>query len=186
MLALRETPGFVSAKRDLLLAAGWLSALLACLQVDLGDRSSAEASRRTAFSIGREVGHPELMAWAVEMLAWVALIDEHFLTAAKIARIAQDLTRIGASAMVQLAVQEAKAWSQLGARREAETALDRAARALIKLATSSTPEHHFVFEPAKLLFFAATCFVWLGQDDRAEEYAGQVITQSQAAGNSPA
>lgn len=182
VLTLRDTRGTLREKRDLLLAAGWLSALLACLQVDIGNRAGAEASRRAAFSIGHEAGHPELMAWAVEVLAWVALIDERFPTAAKVARAAADLTRIGTSAMAQLAVQEAKAWSQLRMRRDAEAALGRAELALAELSGSSTPEHHFVFDPSKLIFFAGTCFVWLGQDDRAEELAHEVITQSRAAG----
>ena len=30
------------------------------------------------------------------------------------------------------------------------------------------PEHHFVFDPPKLSFYAATCYTWLGELDRAE------------------
>jgi hypothetical protein len=182
ILALRSSPGTIKEKRDLLLSAGWLSALLACLQIDIGDRAGAEANRRAAFSIGQETSHPEVVAWAVEMLAWVALIDERFRDAANAARAGQNITRIGTSAMVQLAVQEAKAWSQLRARHDAKAALGRAELALAHLPDSSTPEHHFVFDPSKLLFFAGTCYVWLGEDDPAEEHAREVITQGRAAG----
>jgi len=182
VLELRQSRATIREKRDLLLAAGWLSILLACLQVDVGDRQAAETNRRAAFSIGKETAHPELMAWAVEMLAWVALIDERFDIASRAARAGQDLTRIGTSAMVQLLVQEAKAWSQLGSLSDAEAALERAELALAQLPPSSTPEHHFVFDPTKLIFFAGTCYTWLAQDTRAEAHAHEVIVQSHAAG----
>jgi hypothetical protein len=76
----------------------------------------------------------------------------------------------------------AKAWSQLRARHDAEAALHREDVGLAKLPQSSTPEHHFVFDPSKLIFFAGTCYVWLGEDARAEGHARQVITESRATG----
>jgi hypothetical protein len=52
--------------RDLVVASGWLSLLLACLRFDLGDRDAAEASRDAALQLGREGGHEEIMAWSFE------------------------------------------------------------------------------------------------------------------------
>jgi len=71
------------------------------------------------------------MAWAIEMLAWVALIDERFDIPSRAARAGQDLTRMGTSAMVQLLAQEAKVWSQLGILADAEPALAEYHPALI-------------------------------------------------------
>jgi hypothetical protein len=139
-------------------------------------------SRRSAFSIGRGVGHPELMAWAVEMLAWIALIDEHFPTAAKIAHAAQDLTRMGTSVMVQLAVQEAKAWSQLRARRDAETALEHQRVRLLSLRPLQRLSIISCSTQVSSCSSLRPASFWLGQNDRAEEHAHEVITQSQAAG----
>ena len=55
--------------RRLLVAAGWLSVLLAQLLFDAGAREAAEASRDAAFRLAGQAGHPELAAWAVEALA---------------------------------------------------------------------------------------------------------------------
>jgi hypothetical protein len=45
---------------------------------------------------------------------------------------------------------EARAWSRLGNRREAEDALRRGGTALARLPVAGHPEHHFVFDPSKL------------------------------------
>ena len=37
------------------------------------------------------------------------------------------------------------------------------------------PEHHFVFDHAKWIFYAATCYTWLGDDEPAEEHAREII-----------
>jgi hypothetical protein len=79
---------------------------------------------------------------------------------------------------VQLAVQEARAWSRLGNRREAEDAMRRGGAALARLPVASHPEHHFVFDPSKLSFYAATCYALLGVADRAEEHARDVIARA--------
>lgn len=33
------------------------------------------------------------------------------------------------------------------------------------------PEHRFMFDHTKWVFYAASCYVWLGDSDRAEEHA---------------
>jgi hypothetical protein len=53
----------------------------------------------------------------------------------------------------------------------------RAAGALASQPVPSNPEHHFVFDPPKLSFYAATCYTWLGELDRAEEHAHDVVSQ---------
>ena len=37
------------------------------------------------------------------------------------------------------------------------------------------PEHHFVFDHAKWIFYAATYYTWLGDDEPAEEHAREII-----------
>jgi len=64
--------------RHLVVASGWLSLLLACLQFDLGDREAAEATRDAALQLGREGGHEEIMGWSFELLAWFALVDGNY------------------------------------------------------------------------------------------------------------
>jgi tetratricopeptide (TPR) repeat protein/transcriptional regulator with XRE-family HTH domain len=162
--------------RQLLVAGGWLAVLLACLHFDLGDREAAEATRDIGFQFATEASHQELMAWSYELLAWFALVDGHYRDTVTYAQTGLELAP-STSAGVQLAVQQAKAWSRLGDRREAEATMRQAAGALASQPAPSNPEHHFVFDPPKLSFYAATCYTWLGELDRAEEHAHDVIAQ---------
>jgi tetratricopeptide (TPR) repeat protein len=73
---------------------------------------------------------------------------------------------------------DTRAWSRLGNRREAEQAMRHAGTALTRLPVPSHPEHHFVFDASKLSFYAAMCYTWLGEADRAEEHAQEVIARS--------
>ncbi len=160
--------------RHLLVASGWLSVLLACLQFDLGDREAAEASRDAAYQLGKQTGHQEIMAWSYELLSWFALVDERFHDAVKCARAGLELGH-GSFVSVQLAVQQAKAWARLGDASAAEDAMRLGASALSRLPVPEHPEHHLVFDAPKLSFYAATCYVWLGEPERAAEHAREVL-----------
>ena len=100
--------------RRLLVAAGWLSVLLAQLLYDAGDREAAEASRDAAFRLAGQAGHAELAAWAVEALALWALADGRYRDALELARAGQDLAPPASAAAVQLALDEAQAWTLPG------------------------------------------------------------------------
>ncbi|WP_326636366.1 hypothetical protein OIE67_02885 [Nonomuraea fuscirosea] len=79
------------------------------------------------------------------------------------------------SAMVQLTLQEARGLARIGDRREADRALTRGAEVLSTLPMPEHPDHHFVFDHAKWVFYAAICYTWLSDDDRAEEHARETI-----------
>ena len=113
--------------RRLLVAAGWLSVLLAQLLYDTGDPEAAEASRDAAFRLAGQAGHAELAAWAVEALALWALADGRFRDALELARAGQDLAPPASAAAVQLALDEAQAWTSLGDRGQAAGARRQAA-----------------------------------------------------------
>jgi transcriptional regulator with XRE-family HTH domain len=100
--------------RRLLVAAGWLSVLAAQLSFEAGDREAAEASRDAAFRLARQAGHAELAAWSVEALALWALADGRLTDALELAQSGQDLAPPASAAAVQLALDEAQAWSSLG------------------------------------------------------------------------
>jgi tetratricopeptide (TPR) repeat protein len=164
--------------RELLVARGWLSLLLAALQFDLGDREAAEMSRDAALELGREADHPEIVAWAFETPAWFALADRRLRDAVDLARAGQEIAPADRSVIVATTLQEARAWARLGGRQEAEHAIRRAQAALAKLPAPSHPQDHFTFDPPKLSFYAATCYVWLEEPLRAEEHARHVIEQN--------
>ncbi|GAA3178321.1 hypothetical protein [Nonomuraea roseoviolacea] len=173
--------------RELLVITGWLTALLGCVHYDLGEREEAETARRAAFEMGRQVGHGELMGWAHEMSAWFALVEgryEDVVTAARMGQAVAGQT----SAMVQLTLQEARGLARIGDRREADRALTRGAGVLSRLPMPDNPDHHFVFDHAKWVFYAATCYTWLADDDRAEEHARETIqmhTRPDGTSNAP-
>jgi transcriptional regulator with XRE-family HTH domain len=123
--------------RRLLVAAGWLSVLVAQLSFEAGDREAAEASRDAAFRLARQAGHAELAAWSVEALALWALADGRLTDALKLAQSGQDLAPPASAAAVQLALDEAQAWSSLGDQGRAAGARHQAAltRAMLPTAT---------------------------------------------------
>src|ERR1700729_2223730 len=50
------------------------------------------------------------------------------------------------------------------------------------------PENHFVFDHPKWIFYAATCYTWLGDDEPAEEHARELIAyhaQPDGSSNAP-
>jgi transcriptional regulator with XRE-family HTH domain len=162
--------------RELLIISGWLSVLLGCLHYDLGEREEAEAARQAAFQWAKQAGHSELMGWAFEMSAWFALVEGRYEQLIEFAQAGQSIAGSG-SAGVQLILQEAKGWSRIGDHRQAEAALNRGAAMLGSMPLPAHAEHHFMFDHAKWMHYAASCYVLLGDNDRAEEHALEVITQ---------
>ncbi|MEU4833301.1 hypothetical protein [Streptosporangium sp. NPDC023615] len=173
--------------RELLVITGWLTALLGCVHYDLGEREEAETARRAAYEMGRQVGHGELMGWAHEMSAWFALVEGRYEDVVTSARMGQAVAG-QSSAQVQLTLQEARGLARIGDRREADKALTRGADALAKLPLPGNPDHHFVFDHAKWVFYAATAYTWLEDNERAEEHALETIqmhTRPDGTSNAP-
>ncbi|WP_344052326.1 helix-turn-helix transcriptional regulator, partial [Planotetraspora silvatica] len=173
--------------RELLVITGWLTALLGCVHYDMGEREEAETARRAAYEMGRQVGHGELMGWAHEMSAWFALVEGRYEDVVTAARTGQAIAG-QSSAMVQLTLQEARGLARIGDRREADKALSRGADILARLPIPENSDHHFVFDHAKWIFYAATAYTWLEDNDRAEEHALDTIrihTRPDGTSNAP-
>jgi hypothetical protein len=177
VLDLLKGPVTLHQHRELLVQAGWLAALLGCVHYDLGEREEAEAARLATYQMGKQTGHGELMGWAYEMSAWFALAEGRFEAVVDAARAGQAVAG-ACSAMVQLTLQEAKGHARLGSstHRETRQALERGANILGRLPTPSRPEHHFVFDHTKWIFYASTIYAYEGDEERAEEHATQVLT----------
>jgi len=160
--------------RELLVVAGWMAAILACVHYDLGEREEAEAARQAAYQWAKQAGHGELMGWSYEMSAWFALCEGRYEELIDYAQMGQQVAGL-TNAGVQLTLQEAKGWARLGDRKQTDDALTRGAAILNKLPVASHPDNHFVFDRTKYLFYAATCYTVLADNDRAEEHALEVI-----------
>jgi hypothetical protein len=160
--------------REILVLAGWVTLLLACVEYDTGNRQAAETTRQAALSLGAEAEHAEIQGWAQEIRAWMNLTtgDYHGVIAA--ARSGTEVAPIH-GVTVQLAAQEAKAWARIGDRRQTEVALDRGRRLLDSMPYPENLDHHFVVDPTKFDFYAMDCYRHLAEDRMAETLADEVI-----------
>jgi tetratricopeptide (TPR) repeat protein len=163
--------------REVLIQAAWVALLVACVEYDTGNRQGAETTRQGALSLGEETDHAEIQGWAHEIRAWINLTsgDYHGVIAA--AQAGTDAAPHHGVA-VQLAAQEAKAWSRIGDRRMTEVALDRGRRLLDAMPYPENIGHHFVVDPTKFDFYAMDCYRMLAEDKMAENLAGEVIRAS--------
>lgn len=166
--------------KELIALSGWLTALLACVDWDMNERDAAETARAATFRFAKEIGHNELIAWSYEMQAWFALTDGRHSDVTSIAKAAQTIGGEN-SAIVQLIMQEARGWAKLGNRHAAESAMERGYNLLQKLPPIDYPRH-FIYDRSKYPFYAASCYQWLGDYEKAEEFANEVIRNCEANG----
>ncbi|GLW10944.1 hypothetical protein Misp01_60720 [Microtetraspora sp. NBRC 13810] len=167
--------------KELLVHAGWLAALLGCVYFDLGDRLAADMARRLTLRLGEQAGHGEIIAWSWELAAWFALVDGRFSDVVTYAEGGQRYAR-NSSAGAQLTLQAGRGYARMGDARATE-ALKIGKAALNQLPQPTSPDHHFVFDPAKYEFYAGTIFTQLGHDDAAaEEHVREVIEQCKRPG----
>ncbi|MEU4740114.1 hypothetical protein AB0G02_06555 [Actinosynnema sp. NPDC023658] len=161
-------------RRDSLELAGWLTLLVGCLECDMGNRRAAEATRRSALSLGQEVGSAGILGWAHEMKAWFALTSGDYrgvVAAAQTGQTASGRRSVG----VQLIAQEAKAWARMGRQAEMEGALERGRVLLDSMPYPDNIHNHFVVDPLKFDFYAMDCYRHVGDDRLAGALADEVI-----------
>jgi hypothetical protein len=160
--------------RELLVTIGWLALLLGCVHYDLGEREQAEAARQAAYQAGLQAGHGEIIAWSYEMAAWFALTEGRYPDVVDYSQAGQQHAGL-TNAMIQLVLQQARGQARLGLRREVHASLDHGAKLLEQVPKPEHPENHFVFDHTKWIFYTATCYTWLGDDEPAEEHARELI-----------
>ena len=164
-------------RRDTLELAGWLALLVGCLEYDMGDRRSAEATRQSVLSLGQEVGSAGILGWAHEMRAWFALTSGDYRGVVAAAQAGQAVSG-SHSVSVQLIAQEAKAWARMGRQGEMESALERGRVLLDSMPYPENIDHHFVVDPLKFDFYAMDCYRHVGGDRLARTLADEVIRAS--------
>jgi hypothetical protein len=172
----------LSQHRELLSMAGWLAALVGCVEYDSTNRAAAEATRQAAWSLGEESGNTEVMAWAQEMRAWFALTRGDYRGVLAAATTGHEVAPDGPAA-VQLHAQRAKAWARIGDRRQVEVALDQGRALLERLPYPENLDNHFAVDPAKWDFYSMDCYRILGanldaggtENKLAGSYAAEVI-----------
>jgi hypothetical protein len=160
--------------REVLSLAGLVALLVGCVENDMGNRRAAEATRRSALSLGTEADDRRVIGWAHEMSAWFSLTDGDYPGV-----IAAAETGIAAAGdrdvSVQLMAQKAKAFARVGDRRQVEITLDQGRQLLERLPYPDDVSHHFVIDPAKWDFYAMDCYRIDGEDELARTYAEGII-----------
>ncbi|MFD5699542.1 tetratricopeptide repeat protein [Streptomyces lasiicapitis] len=160
--------------RELLVDAGWLFLLNACVQYDRGQREAANLSKAAALRIGDEAGHGEIKAWAWEIEAWFALTQCRWgdmVTAVEAGHAADQTHSVG----VQLYAHKARAAARMGDARLVRDSLDAGRARLERLPRPDHPEHHFIIDPDKWDFYEMDAYRLLGDDERAATHARSVI-----------
>jgi transcriptional regulator with XRE-family HTH domain len=170
--------------RELLVIAGWLTALIACARYDNGDIHAAETARIMTGQFGTQAGHSELVAWSFEIAAYFALVEGRYRDTVTLSEAGMEHAGTHTNAAVQLALQGARGYARMGDPRARE-ALSTGEAALSRLPVPSHPEHHFVFDRDKHEFYVATILTWLGDDTAAGEHATGVVRQCETAGHWP-
>ncbi|MFD8492384.1 helix-turn-helix transcriptional regulator [Amycolatopsis sp. NPDC059657] len=163
--------------REIVSKAGMLALLVGCLEYDLGDARSAEATRRMAMELGKESGDVGIVGWAHEMLAWFHLTAGNYRAVVPAAE-AGTLAAPSHSVAIQLYGQQAKAYARMGMNEEVHKALDAGAALLGQLPYPDRPENHFVVDPDKWDFYAMDTYRIVGEDQLAQRNAEEVIRRS--------
>ncbi|MQA10221.1 MAG: hypothetical protein GEU98_17040 [Pseudonocardiaceae bacterium] len=163
--------------RDVLNNAGMLALLVGCLEYDLGDARSAEATRRMAMELGKESGDSGIVGWSHEMLAWFNLTAGNFRAVISAAE-AGALAAPSHSVAVQLYGQQAKAYARMQMPEKVHEALEEGSALLDRIPYPDKPENHFVVDPDKWDFYAMDTYRIVGQDQLAKRNADEVIRRS--------
>jgi hypothetical protein len=101
-------------RSDLVVTAGWLSALLAVSATDMGDHAAALVWCSDTERHGRDAGHPELAGWAPLTRALIAYYQGQADRSAKLAERGQHSTQPGTVVYAKLAAQEMRSCAMLG------------------------------------------------------------------------
>lgn len=158
--------------RELLVIAGWLSALIACTCYDTGDAVTARTACRMTRQFGSQAAHAVLVAWSFEIAAWFALVEGGYPETVAVSEAGLEQAGV-TGAGVQLSVRAARGYARMGDTWAA-------------LGLQEQHGNHFVFDGAKYEFYVATILAWLGGDDAATEaHAREVVRQCSEAGGWP-
>lgn len=168
----------LAQRKELMNLAGWLSLLTATAYIDVGHDPAARSNIGAARTLSDETGDGALAGWIAETEGWKALTDGNYDQAITFCQAGLDVAPQGTSAQVQLLIQHARASAKVGDAITTYRLLDEGAAALDRMAAPEHPEHHYVFDPRRLVAYSAGALVALADDDTlAEDYARRAVAQ---------
>ncbi len=156
-------------RNDLLVAAGWLSNVLAIVTHDLDDRAAPLVWCADAERCSREAVYPELAGWAAQIRAVMSFYGGQGREALTHAQRGQTLAPFGTVAHANLVTQEMRAWALLGNSDKVSSTRRRAEQAIAKLPTNTPTQGRFAISPAEDPPCTGTSLLLLGRHKEAAE-----------------
>jgi transcriptional regulator with XRE-family HTH domain len=160
---------------DLMVAAGWLSNLLALVTHELCDRAASLVWCADAERYSREAHYPELGGWAAQTRVLMSFYDGQAREAVTHAQQGQQIAPLGTVAHAKLVVQEMRAWALIGNSDEVSSTRWRAEKAIAKLPSDTPTRGAFSISLADDPPYTATSLLLLGQYKEAEKATRRVI-----------
>ncbi|MGH3822945.1 MAG: hypothetical protein ACRDRA_08960 [Pseudonocardiaceae bacterium] len=160
---------------DLVVAAGWLSNLLALLTHDLHDRAASLVWCADAERYSREARYPELGGWAAQTRVLMSFYDGQAREAVTHAQRGQQLAPLGTVVHAKLVAQEMRAWALIGNSDKVSSTRWRAEKAIAKLPPGTPTRGAFSISLADDPPYTATSLLLLGRYREAEEATRRVI-----------
>lgn len=170
LLQLRMT---LKQRRELYVAAAWLSLILAWTAHDRGDVRAALAYAADARHHASEADHNETAAWAWDVEATTWLYGDRPYEALRAAQRGAGQAPAGSAAQTRLTGQLARTHARLGHVVPASEALE----ALRGQAGRHSPHANGLFsaDAVRVWSIAATSSLWLGHDGQARDFAKQAM-----------
>ncbi len=169
-------------RSDLLVSAGWLSALLAMSATDMGDHAAALVWCSDTEHPGQDAGHPELAGWAALTRALIAHYQGQARRSAALAGFGQTVTERGTVIHAKLAAQEMRSLAMLGDADGMAAARRKAAAAIEVLTPGIDAVGAFSIPLAEDPPYTATSLLLIGRYRDAGEVARRVIDTVYAGG----
>ncbi|MGH3887640.1 MAG: helix-turn-helix domain-containing protein [Pseudonocardiaceae bacterium] len=160
---------------DLMVAAGWLSNLLALVTHDLGDRAASLVWCADAERCSQQARCPELGGWAAQTRALMSFYNGQARDAVTHAQRGQSLAPLGTVAHAKLVTQEMRAWALVGNSDKVSSTRWRAEKAIAKLPSNTPTRGAFSFSLADDPPYTATSLLLLGRHEEAVESTRRVI-----------
>ncbi|MER6178550.1 hypothetical protein [Streptosporangium sp. NPDC001681] len=170
LLHLRMT---LAQRRELYIAAAWLSVILAWAAQDRGQVRTSLAYAADARHHAEEAGHDEITAWAWDVEATTLLYDDRPRDALHAAEQGAAIAPAATAAHTRLTGQLARIHARLG-----HTDPARQALAVLREDAERLPAHIsglFGADAVRAWSVAATSSLWLGHDEQAKRYAQQAM-----------
>ncbi len=170
-----DRAGLAPRRTDLVLAAGWLSHLLAVAACDMGEHAAARVWCSDAERRSQDARHPELAAWAVLTRAMIAFYQGQSRQSVTLAAQGQEAAPIGTVIHAKLATQEMRAASMTGDVARMTHARRYAARAIAELPSGAKATGAFSIALGEDPPYTATSLLFLGNYSEAVSATYRVI-----------